>query len=258
MKARANRRFLKGMFPGAEEHPPSDQEKGLPQPPLVKPVAADARLIDLPDPRLIEPARPLLRDCIQARVSHRKFAPDAVSLAQLSFLLWATQGVTSVAKNGYFTKRTVPSGGARHPFETYLAVNRVDGLEPGIYRYEALGHKLLFSRAAPDLKPALVEATCGQKFCGEGAVLFAWSVVPYRSEWRYDDHAAKAILLDAGHVAQNLYLACEALALGTCAIAAYDQDKADSLFGVDGEDEFILYLAPVGRPVLSDSANRSS
>lgn len=66
-------------------------------------------------------------------------------------------------------------------------------------------------------------------------------------EWRYDRAAHKVIALDAGHVCQNLYLACESLGLGTCAIAAYDQEACDRLLGVDGDDEFTLYLAPVGR-----------
>ena len=57
----------------------------------------------------------------------------------------------------------------------------------------------------------------------------------------------KVIAVDAGHVCQNLYIACEAVRAGTCAIAAYDQELADALVGVDGEDEFVLYMAPVGK-----------
>jgi nitroreductase len=55
------------------------------------------------------------------------------------------------------------------------------------------------------------------------------------------------IAIDAGHVCQNLYLACAAIGAGTCAIGAYHQEKMDALLGVDGVDEFTIYLAPVGK-----------
>ena len=55
------------------------------------------------------------------------------------------------------------------------------------------------------------------------------------------------MLLDAGHVCQNLYLACESLGLGTCAIGAYSQEKLDAFLGLDGQEEFAVYLSPVGR-----------
>lgn len=73
------------------------------------------------------------------------------------------------------------------------------------------------------------------------------TAVFYRMEWRYGDASYKVIALDAGHVCQNLYLACEAVSAGACAIAAYDQKLADRLVGVDGEEEFVLYMAAVGK-----------
>jgi len=66
-------------------------------------------------------------------------------------------------------------------------------------------------------------------------------------EWRYGLAAHKVIAIEAGHVCQNLYLACEAIGAGMCAMAAYDQEKMDEFLGVDGEDEFAIYLASVGR-----------
>jgi len=83
---------------------------------------------------------------------------------------------------------------------------------------------------------------------GAAAVTFVWTAIPYRMEWRYGLAAHRVILLDAGHVCQNLYLACEAIGAGTCAAAAYDQEKIDGLLGLDGKDEFVIYLAPVGKP----------
>jgi SagB-type dehydrogenase family enzyme len=244
----------------------SDQEKKLPQPPLEKPLASDSKSSELialpPIERLLETLSIPKRDivsCIRDRVSHRKFSEKQVTFEQLSFMLWATQGVKSISKESYFTKRTVPSSGARHPFETYLAVQRVKGLETGIYRYIATKHSLFLLNRIEGLDNALVNIACGQPFCGTAAVNFVWTAIPYRMEWRYmPAHSMKAIILDMGYVSQNLYLACEALGLGTCAIGAYVQEKADSLVGADGIDELVICLSPVGHPESSNSECRIS
>ena len=161
-------------------------------------------------------------------------------------LLWATQGVRSVVHEAAVL-RTVPSAGCRHPFETYFAALRVVGLVPAIYRYLPLDHALVEFVRHPDLEEQLIRGTFGQTFCGEAAVTFIWTAVPERMEWRYGEASYKVIALDAGHVCQNLYLACENINAGTCAVAAYDQEEIDKVLGVDGQDEFVIYMAPVGR-----------
>lgn len=186
-------------------------------------------------------------EAIAARRSHRRFKPDPLSLEELAFLLWATQGVQRIVRDGVASLRTVPSAGARHPFETYLIVNRVTGLESGLYRYLPLDHALVFLRSDPALPAKVVEGCLGQEFVGQGAAVFAWTVIPYRTEWRYSTFSHKVIAMDAGHLCQNLYIACEAIGAGTCAIGAYHQEKMDALLGVDGVDEFTIYLAPVGK-----------
>ncbi|MCJ7772752.1 MAG: SagB/ThcOx family dehydrogenase, partial [Desulfobacterales bacterium] len=90
-------------------------------------------------------------------------------------------------------------------------------------------------------------ACFGQRIIATGAVTFIWTTIPYRMEWRYSLAAHRVILIDVGHVCQNLYLACEAIGAGTCAIGAYDQKGLDDLLGLDGKDEFAIYLAPVGK-----------
>jgi len=78
-------------------------------------------------------------------------------------------------------------------------------------------------------------------------VVFIWTTIAYRMKWRYGLAAHKVIALDAGHVCQNLYLACEAIGAGTCAVAAYHQQLMDRLVRVDDQEEFVIYLAPVGK-----------
>jgi SagB-type dehydrogenase family enzyme len=241
----SNRRMMKSQFgsPGG----PSDQQKGLAHPPVEKPCDPKARRIDLPevDPGVLTDNS--LYGAINRRCSRRRFAEQPLSLEELSFLLWATQGVHRVVGDGHATMRTVPSAGARHAFETYLAALRVADLRPGLYRYLALSHQLVRVGSPEDLAGELTDAALGQHFAGTCAVVFFWSCIPYRGEWRYHRHAHKVMLLDAGHVAQNLYLAAEAVSCGTCAIGAYDQRKCDDLLQLDGKDEFVIYLAAVGK-----------
>jgi len=223
----------------------TDQKNNVSAPPLEKPFPAGAPLLDLVAPNNFTVGAITLLDAIRRRQSRRAYTAAPLSLEELSFLLWTTQGVKSVVLGGQATRRTVPSGGARHPFETYLCIQRVEAVPPGLYRYLALEHKLLLVNDAPDVYARMNQAIRNQG--RDSAVIFAWTALPYRTEWRYTFLAHKLILLDAGHVCQNLYLACEAIGAGTCAIDAYNQTQADDLLGVDGKDELTVYCATVGK-----------
>ena len=224
-----------------------DQRKGLPPPPLEKPYDEEASLIDLIEPRRFTIGKVPLIDVIANRESRRAFTEVALTLEELSFLLWSTQGVRDVDTNRVWTKRATPSGGGRQPYETYLLVYNVEGVNQGIYRYLPLEHKLLLvSRELPS-SDELMNKAWFQNFIGKSAVIFAWAAVPYKTEWRYSLVSYKDILIEAGHICQNLYLACEAIGAGTCAIAAYEQRVVDELLQIDGEEEMTVYLAPVGK-----------
>lgn len=238
------RNFMRSPFKGSML---SDQQKQMPQPPLEKPLEEGSKLIDLPevDEKLL--VKSDINQCILDRESRRDYSDESISIEELSYLLWMTQGVKDIKGDNYATIRPVASAGARHPFETYLAINNVEGLEKGMYRYIALEHKLLFLFEEESLPERITEVTRGQKFAGRAPVNFIWSCIPYRGEWRYGDRSHKVMLIDAGHVGQALYIACEAIGLGTCAIAAYEQEPMDDLLRIDGEDEFAVYMAPVGK-----------
>jgi len=225
------------------------QRQGVPPPPPQEPYSQDAKLIDLVAPEDLKVGSMPLIETIRGRQSRRSFTEDPLTMEELSFLLWATQGVRRVAgsESRPAIYRTVPSGGARHPFETYLVVNRVTDLAPGLYRYLSIEHRLCLLRADAALAEKVSEACNGQAFVGRGAVVFIWTAIPYRTEWRYSIISPKIIALDAGHVCQDLYLASEAIGAGTCAVGAYNQAAMDALLGVDGREEFAIYVAPVGR-----------
>ncbi|WP_321211720.1 SagB/ThcOx family dehydrogenase [Methanothermobacter sp. DP] len=240
-----NRYFLKDSIRKRIDFSKTPQSMGVAAPPFEKPWREDAEMIDLPVLDWAEMVDANIVSCIRNRKSRRSYTDRPLKLEELSFLLWATQGIRMVAGHSAF--RTVPSAGCRHTFETYLAVFNVEGLEVGLYRYIPSVHRLLVEYLDDNLSQRIVEASFNQRFTGESAVTFIWTTIPYRMEWRYGLAAHRVILIDAGHVCQNLYLACEAIGAGTCAVAAYDQEYLDEVLGVDGVDEFAIYMAPVGK-----------
>jgi SagB-type dehydrogenase family enzyme len=241
------RYFLKDTVRLTIDFSQTDQSKGMPPPPIEKPFAEDGKRIDLVAKEGWQNIADVdLKSAIDNRRSYRQYRDEPLTLDELSFLLWATQGIREVVHPGS-ARRTVPSAGCRHALETYLCVLNIAGLEPGIYRYLPMEHQLLLEYRQEDLSQKIVAATLGQSFTGRAPATFIWTAIPYRMEWRYDIAAHKVILLDAGHVCQNLYLASAAIGAGTCAIAAYNQELMDQLLRVDGHDEFAIYLAPVGK-----------
>jgi SagB-type dehydrogenase family enzyme len=227
--------------------PESDEKKKVSPPLFQRPFPEDASLIDLVSPNKITIGKTPFLDLVNSRKSRRKYTPDALTLEELSFLLWSTQGVKNVLKSGRGVLRTVPSAGAKSPFETYLVINRVDGLEPGLFRYISFSHQLLLIKRIADAEEKMGRLAYDQKFVGTAPVIFCWTAVPYRTEWRYTILSHKFIAVDLGIVCQSLYMACEAINLGTVAIGYYEQNKLDELFGLDTDEEFVVLLAPVGR-----------
>jgi len=246
-RIRSHRYWLKDSVRKAVDWSATGQSLGLPPPPVQKPVPPDARTLPLPGQDTFgRICTADLLSTLAGRRSVRRYSATPLSPGELAFLLWATQGVTG-RHGDLATFRTVPSAGARHAFETYLYCRRVETLEEGIYRYLPLSHALLFEFAEGGLATRISDACFGQRFVGQGAVTFFWSVLPSRMEWRYGPAAHRVLPMDAGHVCQNLYLAADAIGAGTCAVAAYDQEALDALLRLDGEEEFVLYLAPVGK-----------
>ena len=226
----------------------TDQELKKPQPPLVKAPMTDNR-VDLPRNFETLGLQDNLLELLKKRKSSRVYTQENMSLLQLSFLLWAAQGIKSIRGRSYATIRTAPCGGARHPFETYLLVRQVEGLLPGVYHYLPMTHQLELLEELEDREAMtqLVDLSlCGQAWAAKANVVFYWSFVPYRSEWRYGIYSHRMVLADLGHVGENLYLACTALGLGTCGIGAYDQALCDKTFRLDGEEEFVVYAETVG------------
>ena len=238
---------------GVDEDYATDQELKKPQPPLAKAPMRETA-VDLPtDFSGLTPDNDFLH-VINSRCSRRVYTQETMTLLQLSFLLWCAQGVKAVRGKAYATLRTVPSGGARHPFECYLALQKVEGLEDGLYHYLPMKHQLEFLGCPEDLKGFISDSLCGQDWACKANAVFLFSCVFYRAEWRYGIWAHGPVLMDSGHVTENLYLAATALGLGGCAIAAVDPEPANKALGLDGKEESIFYAMPVGTVKTDDRA----
>jgi SagB-type dehydrogenase family enzyme len=222
----------------------SDQSLGYPQPPLQK-GDRGGEVIDLPKPEKLNIGKIDLRSAIENRSSVRSYSQYPLSLEELSYLLWCTQGVKSVPGN-FATMRNVPSAGARHALETYLLINNVEGLESGLYLFLPIEHKISKIKTGAVVSEKIYSACLDQSFVKTSAVTFIWTAVAYRMKWRYGERGYRYIHLDAGHVCQNLYLSAESMNCGVCAIAAFFDDKLNAVLDIDGDTEFAVYVATVG------------
>ena len=199
----------------------------------------DAERIALPDPHSYQ--GPSLEETIEARRSVRNYAAEPLSPEELSRLLHAAQGITD--RRGF---RAAPSAGALYPIELYAVVNAVAGMEAGVYHYAVREHDLELLQAG-DFGATVTRAGLGQTFLGQAGVCLVLSAIFQRTRWRYRERTYRYVMLEAGHVAQNVYLAAASMGLGACAVGAFFDDEFDDLLGLDGVEEAVLYTLSVGK-----------
>ncbi len=202
-----------------------------------------ARQVELPQFKNME-TMPLV-EAVAKRKSIRLYSGEPLTGEALSFLLWASGGIGRRERGNVY--RTAPSAGALYPIETYLVVQGVAGIDPGVYHYAVKDHVL------EELKQGqyghdITQAALGQKMCLNAAVVFIWTAIFFRSKWKYKQRAYRYVYLDAGHVAENLALAATSIGLGTCQIGALFDGEVNDIVGVDGSDESVIYMSVVGQP----------
>jgi SagB-type dehydrogenase family enzyme len=179
---------------------------------------------------------------MRRRRSVRHFTDETVTKSELSQLLWAAQGITN-PESGI---RTAPSAGALYPVETYLVVNAIEQIEPGVYHYAVDRHELEQLRAG-DFRSPVAQSALDQEMAYHASVVFVWTAIFERSKWKYKQRAYRYIYLDAGHIAQNVALAAVALNLGSCQVGALYDDEVNALLGIDGTEESVVYMTVVGK-----------
>jgi len=217
------------------------------EPPLTeKPAPAGAKVIPLPEPGLLPDKNVNFLEMVELRSTVRQYSQEALSLKDLSYLLWCTQGVKMVLPNGD-SMRNVPSAGGRHAFETYLYIRNVEGLAPGLYRFLAFEHVLVFEASGEEAEERFLTGFKATNMVKNSAVAFVWAAVSERMTYKFGNRAYRYLFLDAGHVCENLYLAGQTINVGVCAIGAFYDDRLNAALNFDGENEFAVYAATVGK-----------
>ena len=198
-------------------------------------------IIDLPAPKFDEKIS--FWKIIKNRQSLRKFGRDVLDLEQISLLLFGISGITRNFPQ--FAFRTVPSAGGLFPIETYLVVNNVESVDPGIYHYNIKEHSLECVKLG-DYRNNAMKACLDQKMVYNSAITFIWTAIIERSKWKYLQRCYRYIYMDAGHVGQNFYLVTEALGLAACTIGAIYDNELNDLLEIDGIKETAIYVGVTG------------
>ncbi len=204
-------------------------------------IYTDSKLYSLPEPvnKNID-----FLTLISSRKSHRDFLNKEITLNELSTILWCGYGIRE--KKGNFFFRNVPSAGALYPLEIYLMTFNVSGLPKGIFHYFPKNHSLELLKEG-DFSKELIQASLAQNFVSKGAVTILITSIFRRNMAKYGHRGLRYILLDAGHLAQNMVLGAETLSIGCCPVGAFFDDEINTLIGVDGIEESTLYLLVFGK-----------
>lgn len=184
-----------------------------------------------------------LEEAIQRRRSIRDYSGRPLTVEQLSLLLHSAYGITEPSHQ----LRASPSAGALYPLEIYPVVSGVEGLESGVYHYQPRAHSLDLIKKG-DFRSSLLAYTGGQDMVLMASVLLVITAIFQRTRWKYQERAYRYVLLDAGHLGENIYLAATSLGLGPCGIGAFFDDEVNQLVGVDGKEEAAVYLVSIGAP----------
>ncbi|MCL4799749.1 MAG: SagB/ThcOx family dehydrogenase [Burkholderiales bacterium] len=197
-----------------------------------------AETVALPAPR--RDGAFAIERALAERRSVRNFGDAALTLAELSQLLWAAQGVADASG-----QRTAPSAGAIYPLETYVVAGNVRDLATGIYRYEPRRHRLV-RHAREDRRASLAAAAHGQDWTAAAPAMLVIAAVETRTTRKYGDRGARYVHMEAGHAAQNALLQAAALGLGGTVVGAFDDAEVRRVLELrSGEQP--LYLIPIGR-----------
>lgn len=208
---------------------------------LASRVGGESRPEEIPLPDDFSDRGLTVEEAIEQRRSVRAYSSASLSLLQVARLLHRATGITDLP-SGY---RAAPSAGALYPVELYVVANRVESLPSGIYRYRCRGHSLISIRHG-DYGGSLALAALGQDMVARAPLVLVLAAVFERSRQKYGERSYRYVLMECGHVAQNVYLAAVSMGVGACVVGAFLDDELNGLLGLDGTEEAALYLITVG------------
>lgn len=189
-------------------------------------------------------------DAIWKRRSIRKFSPKNISFETMSDLLQYSSGISNILKkeNDSVTGfRTYPSGGALYPLEIYLVINRVSNLSTGIYHYNVRSNYLEIISTG-NLQEQIDKLHIRDQLIEESGITILVTATFKRTTYKYGNRGYRFVLMEVGHLFQNIALVAEALNLGTCDIGGYEDDELNTLLQVDGVNEAVVGEIAVGIP----------
>ncbi|UCD16125.1 MAG: SagB/ThcOx family dehydrogenase [Candidatus Omnitrophota bacterium] len=198
-------------------------------------VSGEGKVVKLPLPRY--KSNVSVEEALNERQSVRQYSKAALSIEELSQVLWAAYG-----KNKW-SKLTSPSAGALYPLTIYVAVGEVDTVPAGLYKYNNKKHSLIWI-SSQDSRSLLSEASLGQRWVREAPVDIIVCANYRITTSRYGNRGSRYVDVEVGHLGQNIYLQAVALGLGTVAVGAFSDGEVKGVLGVDEQP---LYIMPVGR-----------
>lgn len=202
-----------------------------------------------------------LYDVLLRRRTTRSFDRETpLALSELAVVLryvFGYHGYMPLLGEVTTLKRTSPSAGGFHPIEAYPVVTNVGELDPGLYHYNAAEHalELMVPLGLEEARAAATAFVCGQTYFGDAHVLFVLAARFDRAFWKYRNHrkALAALLMDAAHLSQTLYLVATELGLGAFVTAAVNNADIEERFGMDGYREGVLAVCGFGAPAAEPS-----
>lgn len=198
-------------------------------------------------PRNFDLKNQSLADTLQKRRSVRAYDGAAISLSDLAQVLFAANGITGQGAKD-FLYRTAPSGGSLYPLEIYMAVLRPADFEPGLYHYAVREHALELLSEGDYSAAAIGCCAAFSQYVEGAAVIFFLNAVFARTLGKYGSRGYRYILLEAGHIVQNVYLAATAMQLGALAICGFVERNVEKLLDIDGIEESPVYVVAIGQP----------
>lgn len=194
-----------------------------------------------------------LQEVLRKRHSAREYDPNQeITLEELTTLIAYSAGIkpskepSPLKTDKNILRRHYPSGGALYPLELYLACQRVCGIPPGIYHYNVNIHSLeCLSDDSEEIHK--IKEGLYYPWSYDSAVMFFITSVWDRNFKKYHDRGYRIVLLEAGHLAQNISLCASALDLKCCNSVGFSNIKINKVLDIETEVEDTLYLALIGK-----------
>ena len=202
-------------------------------------------LAEIPLP---SPPRSALASLIARRRSVRSFASSALSASAVAALLHAAYGILDNERaepGSPILRRSVPSAGGLYPLEVYVLCRAIEGLPDGIHHYDVIGHGLQ-QMMAGDPFPQLESMLYTYSFIEHANVVIALAAHFKRTQKKYGPRGYRYILLEAGHVGQNLCLMAAELGLASLCMGGYIDSSLNALIRLDPLQEGVVYTLAFG------------